>query len=182
VVDSVIQTADNGVRTAVLVSGGSFQPVDGFSVDQGPLPVRDTGEIAAIYAESGRGGDEPSLNVFDLNDAISTGAFIGLLVLMLLPIFAALYAGFDVGRRFGRGSVGSNALWGAAIGPVWALTMVVLASLAQEFTFSDPSGDSVFVIHLIGGALLGAAGGALAGGGAQHLSSAIGSTAAPKGS
>jgi hypothetical protein len=51
--------------------------------------------------------------------------------------------------------------------------MILLATLARKNLFGDPTGDSVFVAFLLGGAVLGAIGGLL---GAQ---SAAGQEAVP---
>jgi hypothetical protein len=59
------------------------------------------------------------------------------------------------------------ALWGAAVGPIWAILMVVLNGLASKTAdlplFGRGSGDSVFGFVLLVGLLVGAGGGALAG-------------------
>ena len=61
-----------------------------------------------------------------------------------------------------RRSLARAAAWGAITGPAWALAMAVLGTLAGGLNHGDADDASVFGIFLLGGALLGAAGGALA--------------------
>lgn len=107
-------------------------------------------------------GDVPTYNVFDFSDTMSAALFIPLLVFLIgVPALLALYAGFAVARRLGETRVERAAAWGAVVGPLWALAMVLLAALARKNIVGDPIGDSVFVAFLLSGAVLGALGGAL---------------------
>lgn len=102
-------------------------------------------------------------NVFDFNDTMPVFLFIPMLaVLILVPAALALYAGFAVARRLGEGRPDRAAAWGAIVGPVWAIAMVLLAALARKDVVGHPNGDSVFLAFLVGGAVLGAVGGMLA--------------------
>ena len=81
---------------------------------------------------------------------------------MGLLALAALYAGFGAARAVKAGSLATAAGWGAITGPVWAVTMVALVVLAGGLFHGDADDASVFGVFLLGGGLLGAAGGALA--------------------
>ena len=82
---------------------------------------------------------------------------------MGLVALGALYAGFAAARAVKAGSLQSAALWGALTGPAWAIAMAVLVILAGGLFHGDADDTSVFSVFLLGGALFGAAGGALAG-------------------
>jgi predicted membrane protein len=74
----------------------------------------------------------------------------------------ALYAGASVARARAPASPGRGAAWGALVGPLWALAMALLSSLANDFLYGNPDLDSVFSTYLIAGAVLGALGGLVA--------------------
>lgn len=141
---------------------------------------RFTGSYAAVpidrteyfeLAEGGSRNEPPTYNVFDFSGTMSAALFIPMLIVLIaIPALLALYAGFAVVRRVGEGRSDRAAAWGAAVGPLWAVAMALVAALARKTIFGDPTGDSVFVAFLLGGAALGALGGLLA---------AQGSTTAP---
>ena len=85
-----------------------------------------------------------------------------LIVLIALLSLGALYAGFAAARAVRAGALVRATAWGAITGPTWALAMAVLGTLAGGLNHGDADDASVFGIFLLGGALLGAAGGALA--------------------
>lgn len=104
-----------------------------------------------------------SYNLFDFNDTMAVYVFVPMLIaLIAIPALLALYAGFAVARRLDERRADRAALWGAVVGPVWALAMVLLAVLARKNIVGNPEGDSLFLAFLLGGALLGALGGLLA--------------------
>jgi hypothetical protein len=106
-------------------------------------------------------------NLFDFNDTMPAFLFIPMLIVLIaIPALLALYAGFAVARRMGEDRADRAAAWGALVGPVWALAMVLLAALARKNVVGNPKGDSVFIAFLVGGAVLGALGGLLAAQGA----------------
>lgn len=112
-------------------------------------------------------------NLFDFNDTMPAFLFIPMLIVLIaIPALLALYAGFAVARRMGEGRADRAAAWGAIVGPVWALTMVLLAALARKNVVGNPNGDSVFIAFLVGGAVLGAIGGLLAAQGATSAAPA----------
>ncbi|MFI5028580.1 MAG: hypothetical protein ACHQCF_06325, partial [Solirubrobacterales bacterium] len=110
-------------------------------------------------------GSRPDLNynLFDFANAMSPLLFIPMLiVLVAIPALLALYAGFAVARVMAERRPSRAAAWGAIVGPAWAIVMVVLATLARKEIVGDPTGDSVFIAFLLGGAALGSVGGLLA--------------------
>jgi hypothetical protein len=108
-------------------------------------------------------GASPTSNLFDYSGTMPTFLFVlTLLVLIGVPALLALYAGLAVVRQVGETRPDRAAAWGALVGPVWSLTMVLLTTLARKDVVGNPSGDSVFIAFLLGGAALGALGGLLA--------------------
>lgn len=108
-------------------------------------------------------GTSPTSNLFDYSGTMPTHLFVlTLIVLIGVPALLALYAGFAVVRQVGETQPDRAAAWGALVGPVWSLTMVLLTTLARKDVVGNPSGDSVFIAFLLGGAALGALGGLLA--------------------
>jgi len=85
-----------------------------------------------------------------------------LLLMMGLVALAALYGGFEAARAAGATSLQAGTAWGAITGPAWAIAMAILVVLAGGLFHGDADDASVFGIFLLGGAVLGAAGGALA--------------------
>ena len=107
---------------------------------------------------------EPSsYGIFDFNDTMPAVLFVIALVLLIgIPALLALYAGFAVVRLVGEVRADRAAAWGAVVGPVLSIAMVLLTTLARKDVVGNPSGDSVFIAFLLGGAVLGAIGGLLA--------------------
>jgi hypothetical protein len=85
-----------------------------------------------------------------------------LIVLMALLGLGAIYAGFAAARATGAQTLALSAAWGALTGPTWAIGMAILTALAGGLFHGDADGGSVFGVFLLGGAALGAVGGALA--------------------
>jgi hypothetical protein len=105
----------------------------------------------------------PSYNLFDFSDTMPVFLFVLTLVALIgIPLLLALYAGFAVARQVGERRPDRAAAWGALVGPIWSIAMVLLAVLARKNIVGNPSGDSVFIAFLLGGAVLGALGGLLA--------------------
>jgi hypothetical protein len=105
----------------------------------------------------------PSYDLFDFSGTMPTYLFVLTLIILIgVPVLLALNAGFAVARQAGATRPGHAAAWGALVGPVWSLTMVLLTALARKDVVGNPSGDSVFIAFLLGGAILGAIGGLLA--------------------
>ena len=120
-----------------------------------------------------------SYNLFDFNDTMAAYLFIPMLIVLIaIPALLALYAGFAVARRVGERRPDRAAAWGAIVGPVWAIAMVLLATLARKNVVGNPNGDSVFIAFLLGGAVLGAIGGLLAAQGAVTATS-VGTQGSP---
>jgi predicted membrane protein len=87
-----------------------------------------------------------------------------LVLLVGLPLTAALFAGFTVARERDASSPALGAAWGALVGPVWAITLALVNALLQDTLYGHAQGESVFGIVLVFGALIGALGGYLASG------------------
>ena len=78
-----------------------------------------------------------------------------------------------------RATLPIAAAWGAITGPAWAIAMTLLALLAGGLFHGDADDASVFGVFLLGGALLGAAGGALSASGQSSGGEATGDSPAP---
>ena len=155
-VDTALYAVDHGVHTFELGTLAAFerralQP----EVLALPLPAEDPQEIIGVSSETFR--------LFAYRDG--TGAVVFLLMLVVLigiPLTAALYAGFLVAREREATAPLLGAAWGALVGPVWAIVLALLNGLLQDTLFGHAQGESVFGIVLVFGALIGAAGGFLA--------------------
>lgn len=158
IVDSFAFGGDLGVRNVGLGTLATFKLTGLAENVSTPLPVETDGEKISELAEHGK------FNLFDYKNVMHVFTFIVLLlVLVSLPILLSLYAGFLVGRDRDGGDPRFRVAWGALVGPVWALTIVVLNALSEDIAFGHLLGDSVFALVLIGGAILGAAGALIAG-------------------
>jgi hypothetical protein len=141
---------------------GAREELDGLPA----LPIEPE-DIPDVASERPDQGFSPSYfttyGLFDYDGTMPPLLFVLTTVVLIgTPVLLALYAGFAVARRVGETRPARAAAWGALVGPVWALTMVLLTALARKGLFGDPTGDSVLVSFLLGGAILGAVGGLLA--------------------
>ena len=145
--------AEHGVHFSELGALTQFGGPGALGTLGMPFPVEDPAEVVS-------GGD---FRAFGYRDALPAYVFVpGLIALFALQVLGALYAGFAVARRRPGPTIGRAAAYGALVGPIWAITVAVLSALASKQLYGDPSGDSVFVTFLLGGAALGALGGVLA--------------------
>lgn len=151
VVQNVLFAADHGVNYLALGTGSSFKaelatpiPLDG---DPSSNPFTERGD---------------QFRLFDFNDEMTPALFIPLLiVLMLIPLAFALFAGFSVARAVRARTPHLGAAWGLLVGPVWATVLALLNAMSPHVV-GRPVGDSLFGITLLAGAALGALGGFLA--------------------
>lgn len=156
VVEQVAYAGDHGVDILPLGAGANERlagwPAIPIATDQlSDLPSEPAADSASDY------------NLFDFSDTMPAWLFVPmLLVLIGIPALLALYAGFALVRLLGEQRRERAAAWGALVGPVWAVAMVLLEALARKDVVGNPVGDSTFVAFLLGGAVLGALGGLLA--------------------
>jgi hypothetical protein len=144
---------EHGIHLTALAAGARFT-ADGDGALGLPFPVANADEIP------GPGG---TFRVFAYRDALPAGVLIPALVLLIgLVVLGALYAGFAAARAVKADSLRRAALWGAVTGPAWAIAMAILVVLAGGLFHGDADDTSVFSVFLLGGAIFGAAGGALA--------------------
>jgi zinc-ribbon domain len=144
---------EDGVHVAELGAGARFH-TDGPGALGLPIPVSKAANVP---------GGDGRLRIFSYNDALPAYVFLpGLIIMMGLVALGALYAGFAAARAAGAGSLVAGAAWGALTGPVWAVAMTILNALAGGFFHGAAESGSVFAVFVLGGALLGAGGGALA--------------------
>jgi hypothetical protein len=154
-VDTALYAVDHGVHSFELGTLAAFERrqlrPEAIAL---PLPADRPGEIVGSTSEA--------LRLFAYRDGTSGVVFLLMLVVLIgIPLVAALYAGFVVAR--GRaGSPALGAAWGALVGPVWAIALAILNGLLQDTLFGHAQGESVFGIVLVFGALIGALGGFLA--------------------
>jgi len=146
-VESTLFAGEHGVNYAALGAGVQFEIDEAFLT---PIPLNDPADVEDEY------------RLFDYSEDMEGYFFVPLLIVLIaLPALLALYAGFAAARKAGATQPGPAAAWGALVGPVWALAMVLLNAMHVKL-LGDPSGDSVFGLVLLGGAALGALGGLLA--------------------
>jgi hypothetical protein len=150
---------------AVVFAGlGTFS-----EVTSGALPV-DTSEVDFSASEPDELSDAEdfaptseaeAVRLFAYSDALAPFVFIPMLIaLIALPIIAALYAGFATARSMATPSQAASAGWGAVVGIVWALALVVIRAIGNVDVLV---GDSLFGGVLLVGTAAGAIGGLLAG-------------------
>ena len=152
-VEEAAFAGEHGVHLTALAAGALFR-ADGSGALGLPFPVDDPNDVP---------GPDGGFRIFSYNDVLPAAVVApSLIVLIALLSLGALYAGFAAARAVRAGSLVSAAAWGAITGPSWALAMTVLGTLAGGVNHGDADDASVFGIFLLGGALLGAAGGALA--------------------
>jgi hypothetical protein len=155
-IDTTLYAVDHGVHSFELGTLAAFErrqlrP----EVLSLPLPADKPGEIVGTTSEP--------LRLFDYRDGASTIVFLLMLVVLIgIPVAAALYAGFVVARERAAASPALGAAWGALVGPVWAIALAIVNGLLQDTLFGHAQGESVFGIVLVFGALIGALGGFLA--------------------
>jgi hypothetical protein len=151
-VDYALLSGDIGVNYAILGAGAEFK-----ASHAPPIPI----DAASLVDENGFDAGTPGYRLFDFSSAMAPFTFVPLLLILIgLVALSALYAGFGVARAAGARTPAAAAGFGALVGPVWSLA-AVLANAIHVKSVGAPDGDSVFVMFLLGGALLGALGGLL---------------------
>jgi hypothetical protein len=144
---------EHGIHLTALAAGARFTP-DANGPLGLPFPVADANAVP---------GSDGGLRIFSYDDALPAYVFLPAVVLLMgLIALAALYAGFAAARAVRASTLQRGALWGAITGPAWAVAMAILIVGAGGLFHGDADDLSVFAIFLVGGGLLGAAGGALA--------------------
>ncbi|MBE2315400.1 zinc ribbon domain-containing protein [Solirubrobacter sp. CPCC 204708] len=148
-IEETVYAAEHGIHLTALSAGALFRPDAPATVGL-PFPVEDPNALPGDF------------RIFSYQDALSDAVFLPALVVLLCVItLGALYGGFAAARAAGAERPATAAAWGALTGPVWALAMAVAVVLAGGLFHGDAADGSVFGLFLVGGALLGAAGGAL---------------------
>ena len=152
-IEEAAYSVEHGVHLTALAAGARFRADSQGSLGL-PFPVERADDLP---------GDDGRFRIFAYNDVLPAYVLLPALVILLgLSALAALYAGFTAARTSQATSLGTAAAWGALTGPAWAIVMTTLAVLVGGYYHGDVDEGSVFGVYLIGGALLGAAGGALA--------------------
>ena len=145
--------AEHGIHLAALAAGVLFRPDSTTSAVGLPFPVDAPNELP---------GADGAFRIFAYADALPAVVFVPALVVLLgLVGLGALYAGFAAARAAGARTLPLAAAWGAITGPAWAVAMAVAIVFAGGLLHGDAGDGSAFAIFLLGGAALGAAGGAL---------------------
>jgi hypothetical protein len=166
-VENVAYAPEHGLHVLAL---GSFAQI------RTPLPAAIGLPIPVAHYEKllnlGGNGDvagasKASVRAFDYSDAVPSWIFLlGVLAAIAIPLLFALYAGFAAARAAGATTLALGAAWGAITGPVWALLLVVLESVANKTDsyaiWGLANGGSVFGFALLIGVVLGSLGGLLA--------------------
>lgn len=158
-VENVLLSGDFAVTYAALglfaESTFGAVPVDVSEVD---FSGGNTGEFSETDDVSDSVG---TARIFAYSDALEPYVFVPLLVVLIgLPIIAALYAGFATARAMATPSAAVGAGWGALVGIVWALALVIVRAIGD---IGVVTGETLFVGTLLVGTVAGALGGLLAG-------------------
>jgi len=180
-VEVALYGVDHAVHFAELGAFVSFEPSPE-ELEQPALPAP-TSDADEVDPDDGH-------RFFAYRDAVPAYLFVpGVIVLIALPLLLALYGGFVAAGAAGAAgasiSPGVAAAWGAVVGPVWAIVMTILDTLATksiEFEalgrseevaiFGSADGGGVFLFFLLIGGVLGALGGMLAGSGGSSAAAA----------
>lgn len=160
-VDNAAYAVEHGVHWTELGGIAQFRPpgeagtsAAGLSARAVPIPVGDPSEIKT--------DSQGQYRVFGFNKAMPAYTFVPLLILLIgIPLLLALNAGFAVARVRQPRTQWIGAAWGALVGPIWAISLVVLNALVAKDFFGRAVGDSVFGSFLLGGLVVGAIGGLL---------------------
>lgn len=133
-----------------------------------PFPVSDSEELT----------DAKSFGLFDYRKVLPGLLFaLGVVIVLAIPALLAVFAGFSLARRVGALRPGPAALWGLAVGPIWALALTLLALLSNKTSAFPLWGwadiGSTFGFTLLTCAILGAVGAVLS------VESTRGAAAAP---
>lgn len=160
VVENGLYAVEHGTHLVQLGSLTSFETPGSAGALGLPAPAASPREVST--------GD--SFRAFAYKDAVPAYLFLPLLLLVIaLTALAALYAGFTVARGRGVADPARAAVWGAGVGPLWAISIALLGSLIDKPVFGQAHSDSAFWSLLIVGAALGALGGLLAARGAGRV-------------
>jgi hypothetical protein len=152
-IEETVFAAEHGIHLTALAAGVLFRPDATTSAVGLPFPVSEPNAIPDA------GG---AFRIFAYSDALPAYVFLPALVLLLcLVALGAVYAGFAAARAVNADQVPLAAAWGALTGPAWAVAMAVGLVAAGGLLHGDAGDGSAFGIFLLGGAVLGAAGGAL---------------------
>jgi hypothetical protein len=153
VIDAASYAIEHGVHWTELAGLAQFRLAGG-SADGVPVPV---GDISKINVN-----DSGVYRLFGFSHAMPIYTFAPLLLFMLGGILIlALSAGFSVAQSQEPRSALAAAAWGSVVGPVWAITLVILNALVATFIFGRAVGSSVFGAFLLGGLVVGALGGVI---------------------
>ncbi len=153
VIDNVAFGGDFGIRNVGLGTMSTLE-VQGFDeASVTPIPVDPSGDKLSELTKDGK------FNLLDYKNVLKAWSFVPILVVLIaMPLVLALYSGFLIGRDRQAPDPKLRAAWGALVGPVWAIVMVVLNALSMDMAFGHVIGDSLFVMVLIVGSIVGAVG------------------------
>jgi hypothetical protein len=153
-IDNAAFAVEHGVHWTELGALVQFRQLGaGSGPESYPVPVN------TIKVKTNSTGE---YRLFGFNEALPAFEFIPLLIWLIgVPLLLALNAGFAITRVRGATAPLVGAAWGALVGPIWAIAMVLINALVAKDFFGRANGDSVFGMFLIGGLVVGAIGGLL---------------------
>jgi hypothetical protein len=126
---------------------------DGGGPESYPIPV---------YTSNVKTNRTGEYRLFGFSEAVPAYEFIPLLIWLIgVPLLLALNAGFAIARLRAATARLVSLAWGALVGPIWAVAMVLINALIAKDIFGRANGDSAFAVFLIGGLVVGAVGGLL---------------------
>ena len=144
---------EHGVHLTSLGASARFRADASGSLGL-PFPVDEPNEMP---------GRDGTFRIYAFTDELPGVVAVPAIIFLLgLLSLGALYAGFAAARAVRAPTLGRAVSWGAITGPTWALAMALLSTAAGGLYHGDADDASVFGIFLLAGAVLGAAGGALA--------------------
>jgi hypothetical protein len=152
-IEETVYAGEHGIHLTALAAGVLFFQ-DGTGSALGlPFPVDEPNTIA---------GAAGGFRIFAYDGPLPAAVFVpALVVLFALVILGALLAGSAAARAVDADRPARGAAWGAITGPAWALAMAAAVVLAGGLLHGDAADGSVLGLFALGGASLGAVGGAL---------------------
>lgn len=168
-VDNAAYAVEHGLHWTELGGLAQFRLVDagvGGGADAFPVPVGDTARI--------KFNDKGEYRVFGFSKALPLYSFAALVILLFAVMLAlALYAGFAVARLRRPETQWLGGAWGALVGPIWALALVIANAFITKRLFGQANADSVFGGFLVAGIVVGAIGGFLSTGSQRRSTTAV---------
>lgn len=158
ILESPFMIGQYAVQGAALAALTQFEGLGEGASSSSPLPFSDGESDLSKFTKRYR--------VFAYSDVYPAPVFVFVIVLLLVSaLLIAVYAGYATAAVAGAREAAVAAGYGALVGPLWALALVLLRAIGHTNAIV---GGSLFASALLLGAAAGAVGGLLAARGAER--------------